>query len=93
MVGQVFYHDKDYRKDQRVALLFLNGKILCRSKNINAPIVTIDPETLEEDPIEENFKDKMVHPDTPDYERKVLVGSFFTDGNYLYLVSIRNPKQ
>jgi hypothetical protein len=54
MIGQVFQHLPDYRKDEHVQILKLNDHIYVRSLKLKPkPFVRLNAQTLEEDSKEE----------------------------------------
>lgn len=97
MLGKVYAHKNFYRQDEKCKLLYLNGKLLCRSKNdTSKPIFIIDCETMEE-----TKESLVVNKEIPNIEYKddkennrfMNITPLFTDSNYLYAISYKKPEK
>jgi hypothetical protein len=92
MIGQVYQHKSDFKSGEQVALLYLNGKLYCRSDSIKPkPFVRLNPLTLEEeekDEIELEKEDKNLEwKSNEETGRSLNFTPLFSDGNYIYVVS------
>ncbi len=97
MMGKVYIHKDAYRRDERVKLLYLNGKLLLRSaKDHEQPFYVIDPFTLEE--TKEDFDLEKDQPtvewrEDKDNNRYMTDSPLFTDSNFIYVVSYKKPEK
>ena len=95
MSGQVFNHIKDFRPNEKLSLLYVNGKLHCRSDNIlkTGPFVVLNPTTFEEESSADRNQNKMSYAENPNIERELIPRQMFTDGTYIYIPTLRSQKQ
>lgn len=96
MSGQIFNNVKNFRTNEKISLLYVNGKLLCRSDVIlksGSPFVVLNANTFEEELSADKNQNKMSYPDKPDIERELIPRSMFTDGTYIYIPTLRTTKQ
>ena len=94
MLGKLYQQAKTPR-DSSTSMVYLNGKLLLRSEHFK-PFAVFNPQTLEEEKFETAFnKDELTLEWKEDAEtgRHLTSTPMFTDGTYLYVVSLRHPKR
>lgn len=97
MLGKVYAH-KSYRLYEKCKLVYMNGRLFCRSQvETKKPLVVIDPVTLEETKevvtVEKGQLTTIEWKDDKENNRYMGVTPLFTDSNYLYVVSYKKPEK
>lgn len=97
MLGKVYVH-KSYRLYEKCKLVWLNGKLLCRSQVATGkPLYVLDPVTLEETKeqvtVEKGQLITMEWKDDKENNRFMGVSPLFTDSNYLYCISYKKQQK
>ena len=88
------YQQSDKFTGENTTIVCLNGKLLLRSERFR-PFVVINPHTLEEEKFESAFdKGALTLEWREDAEsgRHLTSTPMFTDGTFLYVVSLRHPQ-
>lgn len=98
MIGKVYTHKVNYRKDEKCKLLYLQGKLLCRSTHDSSkPLYIIDPLTLDETKetvtMEKDQPITIEWKDDKENNRFMGVTPLFTDSNFLYAISYKKPEK
>ena len=101
MMGEVYLHKSDYRSGENVSLMFLNGKLYCRSSEVKpAPFVLLNPVTLEEEKTEEKEDEVDKEGQTlawaanEDTGRSLEFTPLITDGQLVYVIALqKTPKK
>jgi hypothetical protein len=97
MLGKVYMH-KSYRLREKCKLVYLNGRLLCRTaQDTKKQLVVIDPVTLDETK-EQILPEKgqlvtLEWKDDKENNRYMGVTPLFTDSNYLYVISGKKPER
>jgi hypothetical protein len=97
MLGKVYAH-KSYRVHEKCKLVYMGGKLLCRSQVATTkPMFVIDPVTLEETKetvtVEKGQLATLEWKDDKENNRFMGVTPLFTDSNYLYVMSYKKPEK
>ena len=97
MLGKVYVH-KSYRLQEKCKLVYINGKLLCRSQVATGkPLYVLDPVTLEETKeqviLEKGQITTLEWKDDKENNRFMGVTPLFTDSNYLYALSYKKPEK
>ena len=97
MLAKVYAH-KSYRLYEKCKLVFIHGKLLCRSQVATGKaLYVIDPITLEETKeavvLEKGQPITLEWKDDKEGNRYMGVTPLFTDSNFLYALSYKKPEK
>ena len=91
MMGQIFVNNAKYRNEEKVQLMYLNGKLYCRSEQMKPkPFVIVNVATLEEEKEEiemEKVDKNLEWKENEDSGRSLTYTPIITDGNYVYVIA------